>query len=494
MKLRNGLLASLITVVSFVNAQETTVFHSTSSDYLFATMDAKQANDLHKMYPNSVQILQTHQNVSAVYLPESMTVALENELHLHGPAYVRHFSSSEAQDYLYKNTETRQQVASFTITEQAIVNQLLSKTNPTKIEETILELENFGTRFHTSNQAIPAMEFILNKWQSIINKSGRSDIHLSLYQHTNTPMPSVILTIDGNDDSNELVIIGGHADSITPNSYSNPNSPAPGADDNASGIATITEVLRVLVESNFQPKKTIQIMAYSAEEVGLVGSKEIAADYKEQGKNVLGYVQFDMTNYQGSANDLYLTTDSYIDNNLNLFLVELLENYNSSTSSHPISFGYTKCNYACSDHESWARNGYAAAFPIESKFNDYNKNIHSVNDRYSVTGNSFQAEKFAKLGLQFLVEVAKSAKDMSTTNSSATKLETVVNNKNLIYNLPHKTSVGVVQIIDLSGRVVLETSIKASGELSIASLNSGLYLAIFKLKTGEILTSKFIVQ
>ncbi|WP_288764163.1 M20/M25/M40 family metallo-hydrolase [uncultured Weeksella sp.] len=494
MKLRNSLLASFIAIASIVNAQESTGFQSTSSDYLYATMDASQAENLQLMYPNQVKILQTHQNVAAVYLPESLTVAFENELHLHGPAYVRHFSALEAQDYLYKNTETREQVALFTITEQAIINQLLSKTNPTKIEETIIELENFGTRFHTSSQAIPAMEFILNKWQSIVDKSGRTDIHLSLYQHINTPMPSVILTIDGSENSNELVIIGGHADSITSNSYINPNSPAPGADDNASGIATITEVLRVLIENNFKPQKTIQIMAYSAEEVGLVGSKEIAAHYKNLGKKVLGYVQFDMTNYQGSENDLYLTTDSYIDNNLNLFLIELLEHYNSSNSPHPISFGFTKCNYACSDHESWARNGYAAAFPFESKFEDYNRNIHSVNDRYSVTGNSFQAEKFAKLGLQFLVEVAKSAQDMSTTSSSTKKFVTVVNNKNLLYRLPHNTSAGEVQIIDLYGRVVIESPIKNSGKLSIASLDSGLYLGVFRLGTGEVYTSKFIVQ
>jgi leucyl aminopeptidase len=58
---------------------------------------------------------------------------------------------------------------------------------------------------------------------------------------------------------------------------------APGADDNASGIATITETIRVLMSNGFQPKKTLKFMAYAAEEVGLLGSKEIANDFKKKG-------------------------------------------------------------------------------------------------------------------------------------------------------------------------------------------------------------------
>jgi leucyl aminopeptidase len=76
---------------------------------------------------------------------------------------------------------------------------------------------------------------------------------------------------------------------------SNPStSGAPGADDNASGIAVVTETLRAIIASGFKPKRTIKFIGYAAEEVGLRGSKAIAQDYKNQGLNIVGVAQFDM--------------------------------------------------------------------------------------------------------------------------------------------------------------------------------------------------------
>ena len=51
---------------------------------------------------------------------------------------------------------------------------------------------------------------------------------------------------------------------------------APGADDDASGIATLTEVIRVALANGWKPKRTVKFMGYAAEEVGLRGSNAIA--------------------------------------------------------------------------------------------------------------------------------------------------------------------------------------------------------------------------
>ena len=150
------------------------------------------------------------------------------------------------------------------------------------------------------NSGTQAALDLKTKWETIISDYGRADASVRLYNHSSTNMPSVILTIEGADLPEEYVITGGHLDST-----SSPIGNAPGADDDASGIATITEAVRSLFEMGFVPKRTIEIMAYAAEEVGLVGSDEIAEDYSNNGINVVSYVQFDMTNYQGSANDIY---------------------------------------------------------------------------------------------------------------------------------------------------------------------------------------------
>ena len=61
--------------------------------------------------------------------------------------------------------------------------------------------------------------------------------------------------------------------------------PAPGIDDDGSGVAVLLEILRAAVETGFKPKKNVQFHLYAAEELGLLGSDQIAEDYKSKGRN-----------------------------------------------------------------------------------------------------------------------------------------------------------------------------------------------------------------
>ncbi|WP_350670880.1 M28 family peptidase, partial [Pseudoalteromonas sp. CAL494-MNA-CIBAN-0108] len=87
--------------------------------------------------------------------------------------------------------------------------------------------------------------------------------------------------------------------------------------------AVLTEALRAIVDTNYKPQKTIQIMAFAAEEVGFKGSKAIASSYRSLGKNVVGMVQFDMTGNNGSIEDIIMMTD-YTTNAQNQFLAQLI--------------------------------------------------------------------------------------------------------------------------------------------------------------------------
>ena len=67
----------------------------------------------------------------------------------------------------------------------------------------------------------------------------------------------------------------------------------PGLDDDGSGVMVLFEILRVIVETGYKPQKNVRIMAYASEEVGLLGSDQIAEDYNSEGLyllNLLGGV------------------------------------------------------------------------------------------------------------------------------------------------------------------------------------------------------------
>ncbi|WP_440056700.1 M28 family metallopeptidase (plasmid) [Pseudoalteromonas sp. T1lg65] len=324
--------------------------------------------------------------------------------------FVAHHSLSEAKQYVAQlaQASTNSALVSYSIDNGARVNSLLSRVSTTSMESTVSSLTGFYNRYYTAQTGVDASSWIKQRWSDIAQ--SRTDINVEFFNHS-WQQPSVVATIQGAELSNEIVIIGGHLDSIN---VRNRSGVAPGADDNASGISVLTEALKAIVEDGYKPKRTIHIMGFAAEEVGLRGSKDIAETYKSQGKNVVGMVQFDMTGNQGSNLDIVMMTD-YTNSAQNQFLSQLLDTYMPE-----INYGFDQCGYGCSDHASWYQQGFPASMPFESRMSDANRRIHTPDDTvYNVQ----HAQKFAKLSVAFLAEMAKNAGDDDPDPDPGNKLE-----------------------------------------------------------------------
>jgi leucyl aminopeptidase len=282
----------------------------------------------------------------------------------------------------------------YTLDHPTEVRAALAAVDAQRIVETIRELQGIGSRYYRSAGGQAASVWLAEQWQ---NFTTRTDVTVELVE-TGYPQKSVILTIPGTTRADEVIVIGGHIDSISLSGYS---SDAPGADDDASGIATMTEVVRVLLASDYRPARTIKFIAYAAEEVGLRGSLAIAKDFKARKVNVVGALQLDMTNYQGSDKDIWLMKD-FTSAAQNGFLVQLIDTYVGAT------WGMDACGYACSDHASWTRIGVPASMPFESRMNQRNKHIHTGRDTLETSGdNALHAAKFARLATAYAIELGK---------------------------------------------------------------------------------------
>lgn len=95
---------------------------------------------------------------------------------------------------------------------------------------------------------------------------------------------SVIAEIPGTDLKDEIIILGAHLDSY---SYAN------GAVDNGTGVIACMEALRVLKTLGLQPRRTIRIGLWGAEEEGLFGSKAHIEKHFKSGKEKC-YAYFNM--------------------------------------------------------------------------------------------------------------------------------------------------------------------------------------------------------
>ncbi|MDE2293291.1 MAG: M20/M25/M40 family metallo-hydrolase, partial [Elusimicrobia bacterium] len=287
----------------------------------------------------------------------------------------------------------------YTLDQQAVVRPLAARVTEGDLRSTIETLSSYDDRYYTSDTGVAAAKALAELWGKA--SKGLPGASVKLVTHQDWPQPSVVLTVPGASRPDEIVVLGGHLDSI--NVEWGGSGHAPGADDNASGIAVLTETIKLLAQAGFRPKRTLQFMAYSAEEVGLRGSADIASQYRDQGAKVVGVIQYDMTDFAGSGDKIYLVTDN-VDPALTKFLGRLIDAYAG------VGWSTTECGYACSDHASWTRSGYPSSIAFESTFDGMNQNIHTDRDTLAnAGGDAVHSVPFAKLALGFAVELAKPA-------------------------------------------------------------------------------------
>lgn len=353
--------------------------------------------------------LDAHDGVVLTRIPlaalEDLSRVAHEELGVCG-GFIKHETVEEAAAAMARLRAPREAPAAlpFTIDQPALVAALAGQVSELSLFATINSLSTgFANRYHLHPTGTQAANWIKDQWTAYA--AGRPDVTVELFSHPGiTPQPSVVLTIPGSTLPDQYVILGAHEDSTRfgCSISSNPACVAPGADDDASGVAVLSEVIRIAMAEGFQPQRTVQFMAYAAEEVGLDGSGHIAGIYQSQGRNVVAVLQQDMTAYHGSVQDLFIYNDSYTDPELNAFFADLVTTYQPG-----LTVGTSSCGYGCSDHYSWAQQGYRAALVFEASFSQSNPYIHSIDDTTSVPNfSAAHAAHFARLAVAFMVEAA----------------------------------------------------------------------------------------
>jgi leucyl aminopeptidase len=326
---------------------------------------------------------------------EAVAGALHQRLQQCG-GFVFHKTEAEARAAL-RNTAATAPAPSYAIDNRDLVEPMLAQMSDKNIEQTIVSLSAFPNRYYKSPSGVDASSWLLTRWSAMA--AGRPDITVAQFTHADYPQKSVMLSIAGSDKPDESIVLGAHLDSILTSRMSD-TATAPGADDDASGVASLTEALRVMLEQGYKPKRSIHVVAYAAEEVGLRGSQDIARAFKQGKGTVMGVLQLDMTNYKGTDNDIVLFTD-YTDSKQNAFLAQLIATYLPG-----LKLGYDRCGYACSDHASWQALGFPTSMPFESSFARDNPAIHTAKDTFANSGGqALHALKFARLAAAFAVEL-----------------------------------------------------------------------------------------
>jgi hypothetical protein len=185
------------------------------------------------------------------------------------------------------------------------LRRILDDVDPERIRHTVETLVGFGTRHTLSTQTDPdrgigaARDWILSELQSYAAASGgRMTAEVQSYTQdvgprvdTPTVISNVIATLSGTEDSARTYVVSGHYDSRVTD-VMNRVDDAPGADDDASGVAVSMELARVI--SKRQPTATIAFMAVAGEEQNLYGSHHAATVFKDARTDIQGMLNNDI--------------------------------------------------------------------------------------------------------------------------------------------------------------------------------------------------------
>lgn len=105
-------------------------------------------------------------------------------------------------------------------------------------------------------------------------------------------MKNVMATLKGTDpNDNRVIIVSGHLDSRATDVMDS-TSKAPGANDDASGVAIVMEMARIMSKKEFPC--TLIFVAVQGEEQGLFGAKHLAARAKKENWNLIAMLNNDI--------------------------------------------------------------------------------------------------------------------------------------------------------------------------------------------------------
>lgn len=178
--------------------------------------------------------------------------------------------------------------------------KVVSEISADRIQRSIYVLASFKTR-HTLSDPLPSGDgiggagaWIRAEFERVSTATGgRLRVDTDIFtQHPVAPriprpveMTNIVATLPGSrpSSSDRIYVVSGHYDSIVRNVL-DADSPAPGADDDASGVAAVLELARVM--SSREYPSTIVFMAVAGEEQGLFGSAHWAAKARATGLDI----------------------------------------------------------------------------------------------------------------------------------------------------------------------------------------------------------------
>ena len=270
------------------------------------------------------------------------------------------------------------------------IRYLMDQVSQDSMRVIVERLQAYQSRKWDSQNAFDASDWIKGRFEAM----GFEEVEQQAFIYNGqNAAPNVIAIQRGTVNPDVYVVCGSHFDSF---SFS---GTCPGADDNATGVASVLETARLLSQYEFD--FSIVYCAFGCEEMGLCGSEAYASRCREQGMDIIGYFNNDMNGYlygnEVHIHQIYRSSSEpcgafYRSVGAAYFPEMVIEHKNFSSGD--------------SDHTSFNNNGYQGIHPFED-VDHYSPYIHSPGDTVGTSVNSWlMPQRYCQMNLGCVAECA----------------------------------------------------------------------------------------
>ena len=328
------------------------------------------------------------------------------------------------------------------------IREMLDQVNMDSLEATVQHLQDYGSRIWNSDNAFAASDWIAGRMEALGLEVEQQPFNANTWMGSGAAAPNVIGIQRGTLYPDTYVVCGSHFDSFSYEAMFGGGT-APGADDNATGVASVLESARIMTQYEFE--YSIIYCAYGCEEMGLYGSEAYASRCQQQGMDIIGYFNNDMNGY------LYgdqIHIDCIYPNSvepIGTYYMNVGEVYYPELPIRHVNF-----NEGDSDHTSFNNHGYMGIYPFED-YENYSPYIHTPNDLIGTSVTSFEmSQQYCQMNIACLAEIANPIGDTPQVYCNpvrnfeiAEPIEKGVTELYLIWDAPEEGSTGELLHFDV---------------------------------------------
>lgn len=341
--------------------------------------------------------------------------------------------------------------------ENPIIRDMLDQVSMDSLEAIVQHLQDYGRRIWNSNNAFAASDWIADRMEALGLEVEQQPFYAETAVGNGQAAPNVIGIQRGALYPDTYVVCGSHFDSFNWDFLL--GAMAPGADDNATGVASVLESARIM--SKYEFEYSIIYCAFGCEEMGLVGSEVYASRCQQENMDIIGYFNNDMNGYL-YGNQIHI--DCIYPNAAK----PIGTYYKNVGSVYYPELPIRRVNYSGgdSDHTSFNNHGYMGIFPFED-YQHSSPYIHTTNDVIGISVTSFEmSQQYCRMNIACLAEIASPQGIAPSVRCNPVQnfhIEEQGNKEtttiDLVWEAPEAGSTGILEHFDLYRDAILHASL-----------------------------------